>query len=149
MQPNPDLAGRVYQAGDPYLVGREKLREFATAVGATHPAHHHVATAQALGYVDIVAPPTFAAVIAQRAEAAYVTDQASGIDFSRVVHAAQAFTHYRPIVAGDLLSTELTVGPITTRSGLGLVTTVVDIIDDAGAPVAQVTSQLAVRGEGP
>ena len=53
---NAALVGRTYPPTDPYLVGREKVREFADAVGDTNPASHDVAAARALGYSDVVAP---------------------------------------------------------------------------------------------
>ena len=70
MSVNPDVAGRSYPPAPPFQVGREAVRGFAEAVQAQHPAHHDVAAARALGHADLVAPPTFAVVIAQRAEAA-------------------------------------------------------------------------------
>ncbi|HWS58402.1 MAG TPA: MaoC family dehydratase N-terminal domain-containing protein [Actinotalea sp.] len=141
-------AGRTYPPTAPYAVGREHLREFATAVGATHPAHHDVAAAQALGHPDVVATPTFAVVIAQRAEAQLIEDPGAGIDFSRVVHADERFTHHRPIHAGDDLVTVLHVDAVVERAGLAMVTTRCEIADASGAPVATVVSTLAVRGEG-
>ena len=60
---NPELAGRAYPPTEPYLVGREKIREFASAVQATDPAHFDVAAARAAGHDDLVAPPTFSIVV--------------------------------------------------------------------------------------
>lgn len=144
---NAAYAGRVYPPTAPYGVGREHLRAFATAVGALHPAHHDVEVARRLGYADVVAPPTFAVVIAQRAEAQLIQDPEAGIDFSRVVHADERFTHHRPVVAGDELVTVLHVDQVVERAGLAMVTTRCEIADATGAPVATVTSTLAVRGE--
>nr|WP_125774001.1 MaoC family dehydratase N-terminal domain-containing protein [Antribacter gilvus] len=149
--PDPGFAGREYPATSPYSVGREKIREFASAVGAAHPAHHDSVAARGLGYPDLVAPATFAVVVAQRAEAQYVQDPAAGIDFSRVVHADERFTHHRPIVAGDELVTVLHVDSVATRGVLSLVTTRCEIFaesaDGTREPVSTVTSTLAVRGE--
>ncbi|MCV2395603.1 MaoC family dehydratase N-terminal domain-containing protein [Actinotalea sp. M2MS4P-6] len=139
-------AGRVYPPTAPYLVGREHLRHFAAAVGATHPTHHDVEAARALGYADVVATPTFAVVIAQAAEAQLISDPAAGIDFSRVVHAEERFTHHRPIVAGDAIVTVLHVDSIVERAGLAMVTTRCELADADGAPVSTVVSTLAVRG---
>lgn len=147
MAVDTSYAGRVYPPGDVYVVSREKLREFAEATGATHPAHTDVEAARALGHPDVVAPVTFAVVIAQRTEAQYVDDPAAGIDFSRVVHADERFTHHRPIHAGDRLRTELHVDAVTQRAGLSMVTTRCEIADESGAPVATVVSTLAVRPE--
>ena len=153
--PDRGFAGREYPATAPYSVGREKLREFASAVGAAHPAHHDLVAARGLGYPDLVAPPPFAVVVAQRAEAQYVQDPAAGIDFSRVVHADEKFTHHRPIVAGDELVTVLHVDSVTERAGIAMVTTRCEIFavtegggaDDAREPVATVSSSLVIRGE--
>jgi len=116
-------------------------------VGADHPAYTDPAAAQALGHPDVVAPPTFAVVIAQRAEAQYVRDPAAGVDFSRVVHADERFTHHRPIHAGDRLVTTLHVDSITERAGLAMVTTRAEIAAEDGEAVATVVSTLAVRPE--
>ncbi|MEG3615958.1 FAS1-like dehydratase domain-containing protein [Isoptericola haloaureus] len=150
---DPAFAGREYPATAPYSVGREKIREFAVAVGASHPAHHDLVAARGLGYPDLVAPPTFAVVIAQRAEQQYVADPDAGIDFSRVVHADETFTHHRPIVAGDELATVLHVDSVTQRAGISMVTTRCELFavdaegGDLGEHVATVTSSLVVRGE--
>jgi acyl dehydratase len=157
---NADFEGRVYPANAPYSVGREKIREFASAVGATHPAHHDLVAARGSGYPDLVAPPTFAVVVAQRAESQYIGDPAAQIDFSRVVHADERFTHHRPIVAGDELTTVLHVDRIVSRGAISMVTTRCEIFvlpagaetpapeaDAPGEPVATVTSTLAIRGE--
>ena len=148
---NPDFAGREYAATAPYGVGREKIREFASAVGALDPAHHDIVAARGLGYPDLVAPPTFAVVVAQRAEAQYVQDPAAGIDFSRVVHADEKFVHHRSIVAGDELVTVLHVDSVTQRAGIAMVTTRCEIAalvpQGEPEPVSTVTSSLVIRGE--
>src|SRR3954464_3972982 len=99
----PGIAGRAYPPARVYEVGREKIAEFAAAIGSTDPAHLDPEAARSLGHPDVIAPPTFAIIVAQRAEAAIVQDPEAGIDYSRVVHGEQRFTHRRPIVAGDRL----------------------------------------------
>ncbi|MGP9781328.1 hypothetical protein CQ010_14450 [Arthrobacter sp. MYb211] len=144
---NPDLVGRIYPAGASYQVGREKIREFATATKASSPAHFEVSAARDLGYADLVAPPTFAIIIAQRADAQLIADPASGIDFSRVVHADQRFTHHRPIVAGDELLAELYVDQVREMGAGAMITTRSEITTVAGEKVATTTSSLLVRAE--
>jgi acyl dehydratase len=144
---DPGYAGREYPPTSAYEVGREKIRDFADAVGAAHGAHRDVGVARSLGHPDVIAPPTFAVVIAQRAEQQLIADPGAGIDFSRVVHAEERFTHHRPIHAGDRLVTVLHVDSITERAGLSMVTTRAEIAAEDGAPVATVVSTLAVRGE--
>ena len=147
MSVNPDVQGRSYPPSPPYQVSREKIREFAAAVQATHPAHTDLAAAQALGHPDLVAPPTFAVVIAQGAEAVVVKDPEASIDFSRVVHADERFTHHRPIVAGDELAATVTVESVKSLGGHSMITTRADIATTAGEPVSTVRSTLLVRGE--
>lgn len=144
---NPDRQGHQYPPAAPYQVSREAIREFALAVQAEHPAHHDLHAAQALGHHDLVAPPSFAVIIAQRAEAAVVQDEEAGIDFSRVVHAEERFTHHHPILAGDVLSSQVTLERIRTMGAGAMITTVVQIHTEDGSPRTTVTSSLLVRNE--
>lgn len=147
MSINPELAGRSYPAQEPYLVGREKIREFAAAVKATHRAHFDTAAAAKLGHADLLAPPTFAIIVAQRADAQLINDPSSGIDFSRVVHADQRFTHHRPIIAGDELLAELHVDTVRAMGGGAMISTRAEITTTAGEKVATTVSSILVRGE--
>ncbi|MFW0180929.1 FAS1-like dehydratase domain-containing protein [Rothia sp. P5766] len=144
---NQDLVGRLYPPTEPYAVGREKIREFATAVKATSPLHFDLQTAQAAGYTDLVAPPTFAIILAQKADAALITDPEAGIDFSRVVHADQRFTHHRPIVAGDKLLTEVHVDSLRVMGAGAMLSTREEITTVSGEKVATCYSSLLVRAE--
>jgi acyl dehydratase len=91
---------------DTYVVGREKIREYAAAIGEQAAICHDVAAAREAGYEDVVAPPMFAAVYSWRAMGPAVLDPSVGIDFSRLVHGAQEFTWGVPVVAGDEITTE-------------------------------------------
>jgi acyl dehydratase len=147
MPVNADYVGRVFTGTPPYEVSRVKIAEFAAAVQALHPSHFDAEAAHDLGHPDVIAPVTFAVVVAQRAEAEYITDPGASIDFSRVVHADERFTHHRPIRAGDVLSTAVHVDSVTERGGISMVSTRAEITAADGAPVATVRSTLAVRGE--
>ncbi len=147
MSVNPDLAGRSYPATSPYLVGREKVREFARAVLSTDPTSHDVEAARTAGFDDVVAPPTFAVVVQEHALAQLLADDDAGIDFSRVVHGDQRFSFTRPIVAGDELTATLTVVSVKTLAGNSMVTADTVVTDPSGAHVVTATSTLVVRGE--
>ena len=147
MPVNPELQGRSYPATSPYLVGREKVREFARAVLATSPLNLDPAAARAAGYADVVAPPTFATVVQDATLQQLLADPDAGIDFSRVVHGDQRFTFSRPIVAGDELTATLTVTSVKTLGGHSMVTAESSIADATGAHVVTATSTLVVRGE--
>ena len=140
------FVGRTYPPTPPYEVGREKIREFATAVGATHAAHRDPDAARTLGHPDLVAPPTFPIVLTMAASDQIIHDPALGIDYSRVVHGDQRFSYARPVHAGDLLRTTATIEEITHRAGSGFITTRFDVRDAAGEPVVTARSMLVVRG---
>jgi acyl dehydratase len=143
---NASFAGRTYPPTPPYEVGREKIREFAEVAGE-HPFHVDPEAARAAGYPDVIAPPTFAVIIAQRCDAQLVRDPEAAIDYSRVVHGEQSFTHHRPIVAGDRLVAVLHVDSVRSAGGHSMVTTRSEIATEAGEPVCTATSTLVVRGE--
>lgn len=144
---NPELQGREFAPAAPYLVGREKVREFARAVFATNPIHLDVDAARAAGYDDVVAPPTFAVVVQEHTLAQLLAEPDAGIDFSRVVHGDQRFTSSRPIVAGDELTAKLTVSSVKTLGAHSMVTAESVITDAAGAHVVTAISTLVVRGD--
>ena len=144
---NPELQGRVFEPVAPYLVGREKVREFARAVFSTSPLSLDPAAAQAAGYADVVAPPTFAVVVQEATLAQLLAEPDGGIDFSRVVHGEQRFSYTRPIVAGDELTATLAVTSIKSLGGNDMVTAESTIADASGEHVVTATSTLVVRGE--
>jgi acyl dehydratase len=143
---NPQIEGRTYPPSPVYEVGREKIREFAEAINSGDPAHRDPEAARQLGYPDVIAPPTFAVIIAQRSDAQVITDPDAGIDFTRVVHGEQRFVHHRPIVAGDRLVATLHVDKVGAAGRHAMVTTRVEIADEKGEPVTTATSTLVVRG---
>jgi acyl dehydratase len=143
---NPGIAGRAYPPAPVYEVGREKIAEFAAAVGSDDPAHTDPQAARALGHRDVIAPPTFAIVVAQRAEAAVLFDPESGIDYARLVHGEQRFVHHRPITAGDRLVATASIDAVRSVAGNDMLTTRVDLATEDGEPVATTRSTVVIRG---
>jgi acyl dehydratase len=143
---NRAYVGWSFPPGPPYLVGREKIREFASAIGADDPAYHDPEQAKALGYPDLVAPPTFP-VAALTGSEQLRAEPELGLDYSRVVHGDQRFAYTRPVVAGDELVGTLTIEEITGRGGHEFLTTRTDVTTTAGEPVVVVWSKLVVRGD--
>ena len=101
-----------------YAVGREKVREYAHAVGETDPRYLDPEAAREAGFADVVAPPMFAAVYCGPAIGPAILDPEIGIDYSRMVHGAQEFTWGEPVVAGDEITTEATLEESSERGGL-------------------------------
>ena len=143
---DPAVVGRAYPPTAVYEVGREKVREFADAVGAGDPAHRDPEAARAAGHRDVIAPPTFAIVLSMGADGQVVADPEVGIDFDRVVHAEQRFTHHRPITAGDRLVVRTTIDGIRSAGGHDLITTRAEIGTEEGEAVCTAVSTLLVRG---
>jgi acyl dehydratase len=101
-----------------YAVGREKVREYAHAVGETDPRYLDPDAARAAGFADVVAPPMFAAVYCAPALWPALVDPEIGMDFARMVHGAQEFAWGEPVVAGDEITTEAELEESAERGGV-------------------------------
>src|ERR687884_1549729 len=121
-----ELVGRSSPPSAVYEVGRAKIAEFAAAIGEPDPVHRDVEAARAAGYPDVIAPPTFAIVVTLGAADVVLADPDVELDYSRVVHGEQRFTHHRPIRAGDRLVTTTTVENVRTVAGNDMLTTRVE-----------------------
>lgn len=144
---DPSLAGRSYPPTSPYEVGREKIREFADAIGDPGQVYRDREVAVAAGHADVIAPPTFAIVLAMAADGQVVADPELRLDYSRVVHGEQRFSYARPIRAGDQLRSTTTIEKIRTAAGNDILTTRTDVATVAGEPVVTAWSTLVVRAE--
>jgi acyl dehydratase len=113
--------GKTY-APVTYAVGREKIREYARAVGETNPLHLDLDRARDEGYGDLVAPPMFCVVYCGPALGPAMFDPEVGIDFARLLHSGQEFRWGPLVIAGDEVSTALTVKDISARGEMGFYT---------------------------
>jgi acyl dehydratase len=145
---DPAFIGYTCAPIGPYTVGREKIREFADAIGAADPAYHDPGAALALGHPDVIAPPTFPILVSMPAYQALIDDPEFGLDYTRVVHGDQRFVYTRPIRAGDRLICVATVEDITTRAGHDFLTIRTNVTTEADEQIASVWTKLVVRGEG-
>lgn len=133
---NPAIEGKKYPRTQTYVVGIEKLREFARAT---------LVNEQLMGNE---APPTFPVVIQEHSLKLVLNDSEAKLDFSRVVHGDQRFVFERPIVAGDELTSQLNVASVKSLAGNHLVTLNTEIFDAKEKLVCTAISTLVVRGEG-
>src|SRR5687767_5525378 len=116
-----DVAGLVgyhYRVDDYYEVGREKIREYARAVQDSHPAHRIESAAKELGYTGLVAPTTFASIVAMRANRALFENVITGYD--TFVHTDQVFELHKPVVAGDRLIIDVELSAVRRIAGKDL-----------------------------
>jgi acyl dehydratase len=144
---NTEAIGKAFPA-DTYAVGREKIREYASAVGETNPLHHDLEAARAAGYADLVAPPMFAVVYAGRAVIPALFDPEIGIDFKRMVHGAQEFRWGELVVAGDEIVTSAKLADASERGGLSFYVFESVSENQRGETVVTGTWTNIVRGEG-
>lgn len=147
MSVNPHLVDIVFEPTDSYLVGREKIREFAEAICATDPVHHDLEAAKKRGFADLVAPTTFPVVIQDKTLAQLLAHPEAGIDFSRVVHGDQRFDYSRPLIAGDEVVAQLRVTKVQSLGGHSMVTSETEVTTLTGEHVVSATSTLVVRGD--
>ncbi len=117
MTTKTEAIGKSYEPVT-YAVGREKIREYAFAVGETNPLHHDLEAARATGYADLVAPPMFAVVYAGRSVAPAIFDPEVGLNFAMMVHGGQRFEWGPVVVAGDEITTTASVKDISERGGM-------------------------------
>ncbi|MFJ4704983.1 MaoC family dehydratase N-terminal domain-containing protein [Streptomyces anulatus] len=139
------FVGRTYPPTPAYEVGREKIREFAEAVGDSHPAYVDAEAARALGHADVIAPPTFVFSITYRAAGEVVQDPQLGLDYSRVVHGDQKFSYVRPVRAGDRLTVTSTIEGIKSLAGNDILDVRGDVHDEAGELVVTTLMKLVAR----
>lgn len=129
---SPEHAGRTYPPAPAYRVSAAKIAEFSAALGEVTPAH---------AGVGVVAPPTFAAVIAAHAWASLFDDPELGLALHRTMHADQQFQFVRPLRDGDDVVATLVLERVRNRGRLDMITVLVDLAVD-GSTVCTARSTL-------
>ena len=144
---HPDLSRRSSPATERSPGVRYTARQFSRSVSARHPSHTAAGAPRALGYPDVVAPPTFAMVIQDLPLQQLLAEPDSGVVLERTIHAEQKFRYTRPIVAGDELTGRLSVTGVRAIGQGAMVTSEAEITDASGAHVVTATSILLIGGE--
>jgi acyl dehydratase len=139
------LIGSHYRAPDYFLVGREKIREFAQAIKDEHPTHYDESEAAAAGYPALVAPLTFLAIAGRRVQLEIFTKFNIPINLARVMHRDQKFEFHRPILAQDRLYFDTYLDSVIESHGAVIVEIRSEVTDAEGKPV--VTSVVTMLGE--
>jgi acyl dehydratase len=145
MPVNTQAVGKQYEPIT-YSVGREKIREYARAVGETDPVHLDLEVARAAGYEDLVAPPMFAVVYSAPAVGPPIFDPAIELNFAMMVHGAQEFVWGVPVVAGDEITTTASVKDISEADGRGYYVFQSVSVNQRGEEVCRGTWTNIVRG---
>jgi len=140
-----DAVGKEWP-GSTYQVGREKIKEYANALGIDNAVHHDVGAARAAGFRDVVAPPMFAVVYSSPAVAPAILDPEVELNFAAMVHGGQAFEWDEPACSGDEITTASKCLSIEEKDGKGFYVFETNSVNQDGAQVARGTWTLIVRG---
>jgi acyl dehydratase len=143
---NRDFIGRTAPAGEPVEVTYNDIRRFATAIGDTNPVCRDREAAKALGYTDVIAPPTFLiSASTGGGGGGFILDPDLGLNFAMVVHGEERFEFVRPVQAGDVLELTQRISDIQAKGSNELLTLVTDVTSH-GEPVATITNTIVSRG---
>ena len=143
---NTDYVGRTFEPSGPYEVSRVKIAEFADAIGEPSALCRDRVAAQAAGYPDVIAPPTFAIVVSAANTARVAHDPDLGVNYAMIVHGEQSFEHARPLHAGDVVVSQTTIESIRPVGTMTTLTTVTQIRTIDGEHVCTTRSTLVERG---
>jgi acyl dehydratase len=144
-----DIRGMVWRYPDYFLVGREQLRQFAQSIKNDHPAHSDEDAAAELGHDNIVAPLTFASILAKLVQLDFFRNVDIGMETMQIVQVDQRFVFYKPILAGDKLWARMDIHSVDERFGADIVVTKNLCHDEDGELVLEAyTTLMGQRGEG-
>ena len=140
-----EAIGKTYPAYE-YEVGKEKIREYAQAVGEDNPVYYDREQALSAGFRDVPAPPMFAVVYSSGSVAPGILDPEVGINLAMMVHGGQEFVWGEPVCAGDTVTTETTVKDIFEKDGKGFYVFESVSVNQDGQEVVRGTWTNIVRG---
>jgi acyl dehydratase len=145
---NTDAVGKTYSA-TVYEVGRQKVVEFAGAIGETNAIYLDRASALAAGYPEQVAPFTFPTVIMNISDQQLIADHTLGIDWERVVDGEEEISYERPIYVNDVLRATPTIVDMRSKGPLDFLTFRTDVVDATSEDaVCSVLATLIARDGG-
>jgi acyl dehydratase len=140
-----DVVGMHYRYPDHYIVEREKIREYATAVKNDDAAFFEEKAAIELGYDGLVAPLTFISVFGYQAQSAFFAAANIGIQEAQIVQVDQVLKYLKPIQAGDTLYCDVYVDSIRRAHGADIIVTKNIVTNQAGELVQETYTTLAGR----
>jgi acyl dehydratase len=142
---NRDYLGKTFPPTEPYEVSREKLREFADAIGDPNPVYRSRAAASEAGFPDVIAPPTFPIVVSMAGSAPVLADPGLNLNYAMVVHSDQRFVYTRPLRAGDVVTAQVTISDIKSVGRNSVLTTATAIRTVDGELVVTAYSSIVER----
>ena len=145
MSLSQQIVGMHFRYPDHYVVGREKLREYAVAVKNDDPAYHDDAAAAELGHASLPAPLTFISVFGYQAQTAFFASAKIGVTDMQIVQVDQVIKFVKPIHAGDKLYCDVYVDSVRQSHGADIIVTKNVVTNEAGDVVQETYTTLAGR----
>jgi acyl dehydratase len=143
------IVGMHYRHPDHYIVGREKVREYAVAVKNDDPAFYDEKAAAELGHESLPAPLTFISVFGYQAQSAFFENANIGVNDMQIVQVDQVLKFLKPIHAGDKLYCDVYVDSVRRSHGADIIVTKNIVTNDNGDVVQETYTTLAGRsGDG-
>ncbi|HME49633.1 MAG TPA: (3R)-hydroxyacyl-ACP dehydratase subunit HadA [Mycobacterium sp.] len=139
------IVGMHYRYPDHYVVGREKIREYAVAVKNADPAFFDEKAAAELGYGALLAPLTFISVFGYQAQSAFFENADIDIQDAKIVQVDQELKILQPIKAGDRLYCDVYVHSIRQSFGADIIVTKNIVTNQDGEVVQETYTTLAGR----
>lgn len=145
MSLSPKYVGAHYRYPDYYVVGREKVREYASAVKNDDAAFFDEAAAAELGHKALPAPLTFISIFGYTAQRAFFAANGIGITDMKIVQVDQVLNLVKPIFAGDKLYCDVYVDSVKQAHGADIIVTKNIVTNEAGDVVQESYTTLAGR----
>jgi acyl dehydratase len=143
-----DIRGMSHTYPDHFVVGREKVREYAKAIKAEDPASLDDEAAAALGHDGVVAPLTFSSIFALLVQQDFFKQVDVGVETMQIVQVDQRFLYHRPVRAGDKLWARVDIHSVDERFGADIVVTRNVCTDENGDVVMEAyTTLMGQQGE--
>jgi acyl dehydratase len=143
-----DIRGMSHTYPDFFVVGREKIREYAKAVKAEDPASFDEDSAADLGHDALVAPLTFSSIFALLVQQDFFRKVDIGLETMRIVQVDQKFVYHKPVQAGDRLWARVDIHSVDERFGADIVVTRNICTDEHGEVVMEAyTTLMGQQGE--
>ena len=138
---NTELVGKTYEPYT-YEVSREKIREYASALGESDPRYFSEGD-------DCVAPPTFAASYTIiKGGAPLFADPELGAHWN-LVHGSQRYEFGRPVRPGDVLTCTPRLADVSVRGRNEFMTVEVDCRFEGGERAVLSTATIVLFGSAP
>ena len=147
MSVSESIVGTHFRYPDHYVVGREKIREYAVAVKNTDAAFFEEKAAAELGYDGLLAPLTFISVFGYQAQSAFFAHTNIGITDFQIVQVDQVLKYVKPIKAGDRLYCDVYVHSVRRSFGTDIIVTKNLVTNGHGELVQETYTTLVGRSD--